>query len=166
MDLYALRRYYKEDGKTIDALLDQPSRLGSEGSNHTLRTGADYFITKKTTVGVSLSGIHSSRRGNGNNTAIWKNAAGITDSIIQTGSSNRNNWKNLAANVNLRHSFNSVHELTADFDRLSYNISTHQAFQNNLNTPGGYEEAFKGDLPSQIDIFSAKTDYTAGLSKD
>ena len=48
-DMYALRSYYKEDRKTIDALLDQPSWFTGEGKNHTLRAGADYFISKKTT---------------------------------------------------------------------------------------------------------------------
>ncbi|HKZ67969.1 MAG TPA: outer membrane beta-barrel family protein, partial [Chitinophagaceae bacterium] len=165
-DMYALRSYYKEDRKTIDALLDQPSWFTGEGKNHTLRAGADYFISKKTTLGIGLTGINSSRKGKGNNTAIWKNAAGITDSVIQTTNSNRNSWKNMGANLNIRHAINSMQELTADINVLDYAIFTHQAFQNNLNAPGGYEEAFQGDLPSQINIFSAKADYSARLPKD
>ncbi|MGZ8552869.1 MAG: outer membrane beta-barrel protein [Chitinophagaceae bacterium] len=165
-DMYALRTYYKEDRKTIDALLDQPSWFTGEGRNHTLRTGADYFLTKKTTLGVSLTGINSSRTGNGNNTAIWKNAAGITDSVIQTTNSSRNSWKNMGANLNIRHTINSTQDLSADIDFLDYDIFTQQAFQNNLAAPGGYEEAFQGDLPSQINIFSVKADYSARFQKD
>ncbi len=165
-DMYALRSYYKEDRKTIDALLDQPSWFTGEGRNHTLRTGADYFLNKKTTLGVSLTGINSSRRGKGNNTAIWKNAIGITDSVIQTTNSSRNSWKNMGANLNIRYTINSTQDLSADIDFLDYDIFTHQAFQNNLDAPGGYEEAFQGDLPSQINIFSAKADYSARFQKE
>ena len=165
-DLYALRSYFKEDGKTIDALLEQPSQFTSEGYNHTVRTGADYMISKKTTLGISLTGITSSRNGTGNNTAIWKNAAGITDSVIHTDNASKNSWKNLAANINMRHTITASQELTADIDLLRYDINTYQAFQNKLNTPGGYEEAFKGDLPSQINILAAKADYKIQLPKE
>ncbi|MFC0776057.1 outer membrane beta-barrel protein [Terrimonas alba] len=162
-DLYALRSYYKPDGKTIETLLDQPSWFTNASRNHTVRTGIDYAINNKTAIGLSLTGINSSRNGRGNNTAIWKDAQGTTDSIIQTTNSSKNRWKNLAANFNFRHSFSTKQELTADIDMLKYDINTHQAFQNNLDEPGGYEEAFKGDLPSLIDIVSFKADHTAQL---
>ena len=52
-DMYALRTYYKEDRKTIESLLEQPSLMKGLGYNHTLRTGVDYFAGKKTTLGVA-----------------------------------------------------------------------------------------------------------------
>lgn len=164
--LYALRSYFKEDGKTIDALLEQPSAFTNEGYNHTLRTGADYMISKKTTLGISLTGITSSRNGTGNNTAIWKNASGITDSVIHTDNASKNSWRNMAVNINMRHTITASQEITADIDLLGYDINTYQAFQNNLNAPGGYEEAFKGDLPSEINIFAAKADHTLRFPKE
>lgn len=159
-DLYALRTYYKTDG-SIESLLDQPSRFEGEGRNHSLRTGADYNLNRKTTLGMVLTGVHFTRRGSGNNTAVWKNETGLTDSVISTGNSSRNKFKNGGINLNLRHQFDARHELSADIDFVTYDIFTFQAFQNNLLAQGGYEEAFKGDLPSQIDIFSGKADYVA-----
>lgn len=165
-DIYALRQYYKADGKTIETILDQPSWFTSEGSNHTLRSGADYFINKKTSIGIALSGVHTSRHGTGNNTAIWKDAGGSTDSVIFTHNNNKNKWRNKAANLNIRHAFNADKELTIDVDILDYHINTRQAFQNNLVSPGGYEEAFKGELPSLINIITVKSDYATALSKE
>ncbi len=165
-DIYALRNYYKADGITIETMLDQPSWFTSEGRSHTIRSGADYLINKKTSIGIALSGISSSRNGTGNNTAIWKDAGGATDSVILTYNNNKNRWRNKGANFNVRHSFNADRELTADVDILDYNINTHQAFQNNLDNPGGYEEAFKGELPSLIKIISVKSDYVTTLSKE
>ena len=87
----------------------------------------------------------------------------MTDSIIKTTNASKNSWKNLGVNFNLRHSFNSKQELTADVDVLKYDINTYQAFQNRLDEPGGYEEAYKGNLPSFIDIVSFKLDHTIQL---
>lgn len=165
-DLYALRRYYKDDNKTaIESMLEQPSKIRGTGYNHTLRTGIDYFAGKKTTIGLAMNGMLLSRNNSVNNTASWINGSGATDSVIETHSIGRNKWKNAGINFNMRHSFTASQELSADIDYLTYDIHGYQAFQNNLTGPNGYEEAFKGDLPSQINIFSAKTDYTIQLPK-
>ena len=164
--MYALRTYYKEDRKTVESFLEQPSLMKGLGYNHTLRTGVDYFAGKKTTLGVALNGMVFSRTSSVNNDALWMNAAGVTDSVIHTQSSGRSKWKNAGVNLNMRHSFTASQELSADIDYLTYDIHGYQAFQNNLAGSGGYEEAFKGDLPSQINIFSVKTDHSLQLSKE
>ena len=164
-DLYALRTYYKDDRQTVESMLEQPSELKGHGSNHTVRTGLDYFAGKKTTVGVAFNGMIFQRNSSGNNTASWMDATGNTDSIIQTNSAGKSKWKNAGINLNMRHSFNATKELSADIDYLNYDIHGYQAFRNILEGPNGYEEAFTGDLPSQIKIFSAKADYTAHFSK-
>ena len=164
-DMYALRTYYKEDRQTIESLLEQPSKIRGQGHNHTLRTGIDYFAGKKTTLGLGLNGMIFSRNNSVNNIASWINANGATDSVIHTQSIGRNKWKNAGINLNMRHSFAALQELTADIDYLTYDIHGYQAFQNNLQGPGAYEEAFKGDLPSQINIVSAKADYRMQLAE-
>jgi iron complex outermembrane recepter protein len=164
-DMYALRTYYKEDRKTVEALLEQPSRIKGQGYNHTLRTGVDFFAGKKTIVGLAFNGMVFSRNNSVSNDASWINAAGVTDSVIHTQSTGRSKWKNAGINLNIRHSFTVSQELSADIDYLTYDIHGYQAFQNNLQVPGGYEEAFKGDLPSQINIFSVKADHNIQLSK-
>ena len=164
-DLYALRTFYKEDRQTIEALLEQPSLMKGQGYNHTLRTGVDYFAGKKTTLGLGLNSMFFSRNNSVNNNASWLDAAGATDSVIHTQSTGRSKWKNAGINLNIRHSFNIRQELSADIDYLTYDIHGYQAFQNNLIGAAGYEEAFKGDLPSQINIFSVKADHHMQLSK-
>jgi iron complex outermembrane recepter protein len=164
-DMYALRKYYKEDRQTIESMLEQPSDMRGQGYNHTIRTGVDYFAGKKTTIGIVMNGMLFSRNNSVNNTASWINGNGVTDSVIETHSIGRSKWKNAGINLNMRHSFTASQELSADIDYLTYDIHGYQAFQNNLTGPNGYEEAFKGDLPSQINIFSAKTDYAVQLPK-
>ena len=163
-DLYALRTYYKEDRETVESMLEQPSDMKGEGQNHSFRGGIDYFAGKKTTVGVALNGMFLRRHNSVNNTASWLESSGTTDSVIYTQSKGRSKWNNAGLNLNMRHSFSATKELSADIDYLTYDIHGYQAFQNTLAGPGGYTEAFEGDLPSRINIFSAKADYSAQYS--
>ena len=164
-DLYALRTYYKDDRQTIESMLEQPSDLKGQGNNHTIRSGLDFFAGKKTTIGIAFNGMIFQRNSSGNNTASWMDASGTTDSVIQTQSAGKSKWKNAGVNLNMRHSFSATKELSADIDYLTYDIHSYQAFQNILEGPGGYEEAFTGDLPSQINILSAKADYISHFAK-
>lgn len=103
------------------------------------------------------------RRSSGNNRAIWMNPQGERDSLITTGSRNRDNLNNYAVNLNARHSFNANQELTADFDYLGYGIRNHQFNNNKLDGADGYNEEITGYVPSDLKIFTAKADYVQTL---
>lgn len=160
-DLYALRSYYKEDGKTIEALLEQPTFIKGTSYTHTLRTGFDYSINKKSTAGISLSGMQLKRDGNSTGIAEWMNEEHVTDSLIDTRGVSRNTLQNGGLNVNFRHSFNASTELTANIDALTYRIGNNQYFENVLKGANGYTEAIRGELPGWLHIYSGKADYTA-----
>jgi outer membrane receptor protein involved in Fe transport len=149
-------RTIKTIGKRLNQCWNNPSELKGHGNNHTIRTGLDYFARKNTTVGVAFNGMIFQRNSSGNNTASWMDASGNTDSIIQTNSAGKSKWKNAGVNVNMRHSFSATKELSADIDYLTYDIHGYQAFQNILESPNGYEEAFTGDLPSQLIFFQRR----------
>ena len=159
-DMYALRTYYKEDLKTIDAQLEQPTSFGGKFFNQSWRTGIDFFLDKKTTLGVVYSGLDLSRKGTSEADAQWLNSAGGTDSVINSFSTTNGGWGNNAINVNARHVIDAKKEITADFDFLGYRNRSNTFFENNLAGPGGYQEEIKGNLPSNIKIFSGKADYT------
>jgi iron complex outermembrane recepter protein len=162
-DLYALRTYFKNDG-SIDALLEQPYYTKGGGLTHTLRTGIDYYINNKTTVGVALNGLLLSRNYDGHSTAEWMNANRVKDSAISTVSKSNNDWKHGGINLNARHVFSETKELTADVDYLTYDMHSDQLFHNLADIPGSEEEGSKGNLPATIHIFSAKTDYSQQVS--
>jgi iron complex outermembrane recepter protein len=159
-DLYAFRKYYEEDEKTVIAMLEQPTYITGKSHSHTLKTGLDYYLSKKTTLGLTLTGFSAERKSNSDGTAIWMDAAGTTDSIITTNNTSSGTFKNAAANFNVRHSFDDKKELTANVDYLNYDIVNNQFFQNQLLTGiDPYVETTKGNIPSHIRIFSAKADY-------
>lgn len=164
MNMFA-RRSYSTDGKTVDAILEQPYYTIYNGYTHSLKTGVDYFVNAKTTVGVALTGLAFERRSEGSSTAIWINPGGITDSTISTNTSNNNSWRNGGINLNARHSFSASREIAADIDYLDYKTSTSQYFENRLNVAGSVPEATKGDLPATIRILSAKMDYSQTVGR-
>jgi iron complex outermembrane recepter protein len=163
--MYALRTYLEEDDKTIETLLEQPTYFKARGNSQTLRTGVDYALSANTDLGVVLSGTLLNRNGTGSGQAIWRNASGGTDSLIDTHSKNETDWKNGAVNLNFRHKFSAQQELTADLDWVGYDIQGNQAFQNERKGNAGYTESYTGELPSTIRILSFKADHTVNLGK-
>lgn len=159
-NLYAYRKYYAEDERTVTSMLEQPSLFIGRVPSQNLKTGLDYFLNKKTTLGLVLNGTNYERRSRGNNNAIWMNADGVQDSVIATATNIKDQIKSGAININARHSFNNNQELTADFDYIGYKIHNRQNFSNRLDKAGGYIEDISGDIPSTINIFTGKADYT------
>jgi len=164
-DLYAFRKYY-DPGKTLIAQLEQPSYFGGTYFNNTLKTGLDYSVTPKTTVGLALTGTSINRDGKNTSTANWLRQDGALDSAILTQSSPENNFRNGAVNVNLRQTFSATESLTADLDYLHYHMHGKQEFDNQLLVPGGYTEVYRNDIPTTISILSGKVDYTLKTSRD
>lgn len=164
-DLYALRTYLEDDDQTVIALLEQPSYMKHRGTTHNGKAGLDYFISQHTTLGIAFSGSQLSRSTMAGNTARWMDVQGNTDSLILTSYQNTSHWENRGINLNLRHSFTSNRELTADIDILGYRIRTSQHFENSLQAAGGYNEESRGYIPSRIKILSARTDYTTNIGK-
>lgn len=88
----------------------------------------------------------------------------VLESQLVSKTDNRIKFKNGAVNLNWKHTFDSTgKELTADFDYVVYgNVSdmvlTTDYYNNMLHKTGS--SSLKGHLPSGIDIFTFKTDYT------
>jgi iron complex outermembrane receptor protein len=162
-DLYALRTYYAADDRTVKSYYEQPGFLYGDVHSNTVKTGIDYYLSKKTIVGVVLTGIFSERTSGGASPAYWINALHQTDSALLTTSDNNTHWKNYGTNFNLRHTFSKTQELSADLDYLGYRIENNQFFQNQLSSTGAID-ALKGFLPSEVNIFSAKADYTQSFA--
>lgn len=163
--LSALRTYFQPDDKTIISLLEQPSFFKIRNTTHSLRTGFDYNLNKKTSLGFILNGTILNRSNGGNNTALWMNADRKIDSLIQTHSNTTSNWKNAGVNFNFRHRFTPGRELTVDVDWLAYCIKGKQFFENTLKFPAIYTESSRSDLPTDIRILSARADYSQQVKK-
>lgn len=164
LDIY--RRYTNAD-KSTKAVFEQSNFRTRHGGNYNAKIGADFYLSKKTTLGVVVSGVTNPQVENGENTSFLKSSTGIVDSIVQSMSSEHSKWKNGTVNLNFRHVFDSTgRELTIDADYLRYDATKAQNFYNNSYTAlWSLKNAdhLQGELPSAIKIYSAKTDYTHPL---
>jgi hypothetical protein len=135
-----------------------------------LKLGLDFYANKKTTAGVVLSGFLDPRSNTGLNTTLLKDPNNVTDSIVAADNTDKGRSNNLSVNLNLRHEFDTTgKEFTVDVDYLNYYQTKNQFLINqyldpdyNVTRP---QSELKGTLPSAINIYSVKTDWTFPLKK-
>jgi hypothetical protein len=164
MYIYAFRTYFRPDGSAA-SFLEQPSFFKSNIKIHNVKTGADYALTKNSSVGITLTGVAINRHGGSDNSATWLNDQRREDSLVKTQSFANATWKNYSGNLNFRHSFSAKKELTADLDVLSYSIRRSERFENTVVSPIVYTDATRAGTPSDIDIVSGKLDYSHELQQ-
>jgi len=162
-----IHRTYRHADKTVDALFDQVAFMPRNNTSNNLKVGLDYFVNQKTTVGFVASGFVNAENQYNYNTAYLKNSVNEVDSIVYSTSDAKEKWKNRTVNLNLRHQFDSTgRELTVDLDYSGYTSTNNQLFINTSFNPDGTQRGqtnLHGDLPVDIDIYSAKMDYTHPL---
>lgn len=163
-DIYADRNYFNLNS-TGTGVLEQNTAISNLTNYHFLKTGLDYYFSKTTTLGFSLSGTIIKRKAKSDAIATWKNEDAGIDSSVSTISSSLFKFKNGAANLNLRQSFSEKQDVSVDLDVLSYRMNNDQVFTNELLTPNGYKNGTDIEVPSTIKILSVKADYTLHLNQ-
>lgn len=166
-DLDINRRYKNEDG-TTKSFFNQNSFFDRKGNAGNLKIGADYYQTKSTTWGVVLTGLGRKSTQENNNTSKLLNPSSILDSTITARNIDKIKFYNGGINLNYRHQFDTAgHGITADADYLIFNNQTDQNYYNSSFFANGglkLQDILTGDLPSRINIYALKTDYTLPLS--
>jgi hypothetical protein len=81
-----------EDG-SLNAIFEQTSYLKMYNNNYNTKLGADFYASKKTTLGIVLTGFTTPGHQAGNNTSYLKSNLGITDSIVTAESSEHSHGK-------------------------------------------------------------------------
>lgn len=164
-----ITRYYKNDDKSLKAIFEQNSFRKRYSGNYNAKLGADFYVSPKTTLGIVFTGISSPQTEKGINTSYLKNNTGVVDSVVRALSYDDHQWRNGAVNLNFRHQFDSTgREITADIDYLHYSSANAQDFSNITYDPNWNlknSDQLTGDLPSGINIYSGKVDYTHPLKK-
>ncbi len=139
------------------------TRFIFRGDNHTLKLGLDVFANKKNVFGVVVSGFTFLGRPKPTTVADLFSATGQLENRLVSFTENQFRFKNFTGNANWKHNFDSVgKELTMDFDYVKYSSETDMVlttnyYDGNLQSTG--RTFLKGNLPSEIDIYSFKTDF-------
>lgn len=169
-DLFIIRNFRNTVTKNLETIFDQHSNMTRSSEFQQLKTGIDFYASKKTTLGVVFSGFVNPSRNPGINTTLLKNADNRVDSIVLANNSNKGRSNNLSANFNLRHSFDTTgKEFSVDLDYLTYFQTKNQFFENQYLNPDYTERRpdgqLRGTLPATVNIYSAKTDFTFPIKK-
>lgn len=161
------------DGKQINSegdllgYYDQQTRFKFGNFNQTLKLGMDWYASSKNSFGIVASGFLFNGHPTPETVNNLRNLDGTLKKRLISNTDNDISFKNFTGNLNWKHSFdNKGHELMTDFDYVRYAnesdiLLVTDIYDNNLQ----YENTSKlrGNLPSQIDIYTLKSDYTKPL---
>ncbi len=159
MEMVTLRKYFDTNNED-SVLLKQPNVNKSRHTGHNLKTGFDFFVNNKTTLGLVFNGGLFKRNSNAFAPIDWMGPDYQVDSSINTWGENNTEFKRGGVNLNVKHKIDEQSELTADIDYVKFTIHGDQNYQTQLSAPGSIVEATKGDFPSKLDIITAKVDYS------
>lgn len=167
-DLDIHRTYFDEQG-AASSYFTQNSYIRRNHHAFSARVGADYTVNKRTAVGVALNALHRPSYYDINNTSRILNAQKAEDSTTVAHSHERIRWTNGGANLNLKHDGRRPgRTVTADLDYIRYHSPSRQAYYNTTYRASGgapTSDLLTGHLPSTIDIYASKVDYSHTVQK-
>jgi iron complex outermembrane receptor protein len=164
-----ITRNFRE-GDIVTSFFDQYAENFQQNHNHNLKAGLDYFIDKKTTLGVLVNGSAGRWSQTGLNTTNIYEGRTTLDRKTLTDAVHSQPWQNLSTNLNFKRTLDSTgRELTADLDYAFYNNTNNQQFEiRNLDAADRPLVPTRYDVGRQlgnVDIYSAKVDYVHPFSK-
>lgn len=162
------RNYFNEQNQPVSAF-KQKSYFKPVTKSPTLKAGVDFYASPKTTLGLVLNLSATSEVERISVLSSMYNEKGILDSTISADNTSDSKFTNTGINLNYSHKFDSLgRTLTADFDYVGYKSKNNQSFLNNTFDPSGaliLTQRITNNLPADIDIYAAKSDYTHPLKK-
>lgn len=167
-DLTITRRYFTTEGQ-LSSTFVQNSYIRPSNRSQNLKVGLDYYVTKKTTLGVALSGFINPSSRNVKNTATISNGQNEITGLVDAYNPMNILFKNGSVNLNMTHQLNiKGREVSVNLDNIVYKSSIDQRLENsNLNPDGSLQtkSILASNLPSDISIRAAKIDYINPLTK-
>jgi len=154
----------------LDTLFNQHGTIISKNNTHNFKAGLDYFINKKSTIGVMVNGSLSDNKiANYSRTPISYIPDDNISKILVADNSSKSTRNNVNANINYRYADSSGHELNMDGDYGLYRIRNNQMQPNYYYDPSGTHivdsNIYNMISPTDINIYSFKTDYEQNFKK-
>jgi iron complex outermembrane receptor protein len=149
---------------SLKGYTDQQTRFKFGNFNQTLKLGLDWYADKKNIFGVVVSGFVFNGHPTPVTVADMKDLNRQLEARLVTHAKNNIDFKNFTGNLNWKHSFDSTgKEITADFDYVRYSTLTKMGLTTDIYDGSlAYlnSSSLRGNIPSDINIYSFKTDYT------
>ncbi len=148
----------------LDSLFEQRNRMVFINNTHGFKTGLDYFVNNKSTIGVMVSGNLAK---NDFNTAgpmdVFYKPTGALIYTLRAANTNEMNRDNVNTNLNYRYAVTGGSDLNIDADYGFFKIRSNQNLPSRYYRADGVTE-FKNNIDfmynaTDIDLFSLKADY-------
>ncbi len=154
----------------LDTAFDQQNRIEQQKNSHHFKTGLDYTLNAKSTIGVMVNGSFSNPTIiNLNITPISHYPTGKVDRILAAGNFNRQKNNNINANANYNYKDSRGRSLIVNGDYGYYSIRQNQVQPNYFFDVKDSTELYHRNYvivsPTAIDIYSLKADYEQNFAK-
>jgi len=150
-------------------VFDQATTQYDETGRHSFRTGADFFLHEKHTIGILASGnLNPGNWYSDGETRISRTETPYAiDSLLIAGNDVMGDRKDFNGNLNYRFADTSGHSFNVDIDRGFYRIRSQSHQPNYYRSADGQEllnqRIYSNNTPTDIDIFTVKADYEQRL---
>jgi len=155
---------------TPDSTFDQSNGIINKNlGSHNFKTGMDYFINAKSTIGVVINGNVSDNGANTNGPMriLYSPTKVLDRTVIATGD-NKMKRSNVNFNLNYRYAVTGGSELNIDGDYGIFNLRNNQLQPNDYYNAAGtkiYSSSNHTIAPADIEIYSIKLDYEQNFKK-
>ncbi|MFT3934313.1 MAG: TonB-dependent receptor [Chitinophagaceae bacterium] len=163
-DLELTRKFFNKDG-TLNSYSNSNTEMNMRNNNHTLKIGMDYYADKKNVFGVVLNGFGFFGHPTPFSNQVISLPDGTIKSVLKSATTNDIKFLNYSANFNYKHTFDTLGtELTADLDYIGYDNKNNSTLNTDVydGATGNKTQGTNllGNLPSTINIYSIKSDFT------
>ncbi|MEP7165855.1 MAG: outer membrane beta-barrel family protein [Ferruginibacter sp.] len=154
----------------LDTIFNNNVDLIMRNKSHVFKTGADFFIDKKNTLGILINGDLSENSFNNNSrTFISYKPTAVVDRVLVTNNVNNMKGNNVNFNLNYRFADTAGHELNLDADYGLFRNKGNQLQPNYYYDPAGSvllsQVMYRFISPTDIDIYTFKADYEQNFLK-
>lgn len=162
-DLNINRNYFDQNGNPTSDF-SQNSFIVPKSQSYNAKVGLDLYLSEKTTLGFVVKGVSSPSSHATDNSALLLTPSRDTVQKVLADNREDRQFANAAYNINLRQTLDSMgSNLVIDADYVRYHSDADYLFQNFIFNPFGmltYTDSIDGKLPSTINIYATKADYT------
>ncbi|MBL7697368.1 MAG: TonB-dependent receptor [Chitinophagaceae bacterium] len=163
------RRFYKNS--VLSGTSDQKTTRHNKANWNNLKLGFDYNFSKKDVAGIVVTGRLNPWKNWQTSTSNLRDVDGEVNTLLLSDAYNANKSNSISTNFNYKHSFDSTgREITLDLDYGYYTSRGNNFLTTRIYDPSeeqrGNTILLDGHLPSNINIYTAKTDYVHPFSKN
>lgn len=166
-----VRNFRDSATQQINSVFKQRSNMFPGYQSHNLKAGADWYVSKKTTLGVVATANFNPGTFAVNNKTDIYDGDGNLQNITTTNSTSHDTWRNYGLNFNTDTKLDtSGTELSSSFDYNHYYSASNQLFDNLYFDDNGSKtntgQTLRGYTPATINIYSGKIDYSHPFKHD